>query len=310
MNFRKFNLFYVAIILAAIGLIYFLCRGSVIEGANAGESSAADEAGDSADEAGDSAAAAAGDSSAAATAGDSSAAAAAGDSSAAATAGDSSAAATAGDSSAAATAGDSSAAGDSFTAGGAPSEPVKGPPETSSTLLSSALDSTAAIKYASIDQQINEATDIIGKIYGKIPVSISDIMPGSISTIPYDAAIKGGVAHVKINVIPKVDKLRYPVYYSINSNGPPTIYDSSESTSKLNPLGATMISTNTSIPGSPPSSSYSIVFPACQWIIDMRLPMGPKGDQGDKGPVGDVGEPGAVGEKGQYGFIGNWGKPY
>jgi hypothetical protein len=244
MNFRKFNLFYIAIILSAIGLIYFLCRGSVIEGADA--TTGAPNA----------------------------------------------------------TTGAPNATTDD------PSEPVQGPPETSSTLLSKALDSTAAIKYASIDQQINDATDIIGKIYGKIPVSISDIIPGSISTIPYDAAIKGGVAHVKINVIPKVDKLRYPVYYSINSNGPPTIYDSSESTSKLNPLGATMISTNTSIPGTSTSSSYSIVFPACQWIIDMRLPMGPKGDQGDKGPVGNVGEPGAVGEKGQYGFIGNWGKPY
>jgi hypothetical protein len=159
---------------------------------------------------------------------------------------------------------------------------------------------------------------MIGKIYGKIPVSIADVIPGSISTIPYEAAIKPGGVNIKINVVPKLDKNNNQVFYAIKSTGAPEIFDASAI--KLSSNDAIILGKSTCSPSSTSSSassssnetcstSYSIVFPACKWVIDMRLPTGPKGDQGDKGPVGDIGQSGVSGEKGDYGFIGNWGKP-
>ena len=187
---------------------------------------------------------------------------------------------------------------------------------SASVIYSSAKDTTTTIKFGSIDQQIQTAVSMIGKIYGRIPVSIADVIPGSISAIPYEAAIKQGGANIKINVVPKLDKNKKQVFYAINSTGAPVLFDSSSM--RLSSNDAVILGKSTCTPSSSSASSssksgcstaYSIVFPACQWVIDMRLPIGPRGDQGDKGPVGDVGRSGTVGEKGEYGFIGNWGKP-
>ena len=118
-----------------------------------------------------------------------------------------------------------------------------------------------------------------------------------------------------------MDKDKKQVFYSITSTGGPVPYDKDSSDApkanftsndalmlekKKNP---TLTDSQDSIEPSNRSSTYSIVFPACQWVIDMRLPMGPKGDQGLKGPNGDIGQSGGPGDKGEYGFIGNWGKP-
>lgn len=42
------------------------------------------------------------------------------------------------------------------------------------------------------------------------------------------------------------------------------------------------------------------------WTIDMQIPLGPKGNKGDKGPIGPPGDAGAQGPPGDDGLRGNW----
>jgi hypothetical protein len=42
------------------------------------------------------------------------------------------------------------------------------------------------------------------------------------------------------------------------------------------------------------------------WTIDMQIPLGPKGDKGDKGPIGVPGDRGVQGPPGDNGLRGNW----
>ena len=174
--------------------------------------------------------------------------------------------------------------------------------------FSQSKDMTYAVKFESIESQIKLAVEKIKNIYSKIPMDISDVKPGTITTIPYNAAIKSkDAAYIKINVVPKVDKLNNAVYYTIGSSGKPVIYTGIKPSELTATFNTTCASKNKS--SECDNEIYSIVFPACQWIIDMRLPMGPRGDKGDPGPQGEIGPVGGKGDKGDVGFIGNWGKP-
>jgi hypothetical protein len=169
-----------------------------------------------------------------------------------------------------------------------------------SKILSDVSNKIYSLKFKSIDQQIDAAMDLIGKIYGKIPISINDVTSGSITTIPYEiATTQNSGVHITINVLPKLDNNKNQIYYAIGSDGIPILYNEEVASSKT---GWVSKLDNTMDP-------YKIVFPACRWVIDMAIPIGPKGDKGEIGQPGQIGAAGATGSKGDTGFIGNWGTP-
>ena len=181
-----------------------------------------------------------------------------------------------------------------------------------SRVISEVSDAIYKIKFKSIDEQIATALDLVGQIYGKIPISIADVHPGSITTIPYEVATQNGGAHITINVLPKMIKQNneeVQAYYSIDSTGVPLPYTGK--TGKSNKATFAPQSTCSSKSGSSCSfkDAFLIVVPACIWKIDMSIPVGPKGDQGDVGQPGQIGDVGSPGQKGDSGFMGNWGSP-
>jgi len=310
MNFRKLNLFYILAIIVGILVIWFIWNKlSVIEGADGDD--AGDDAGDAAGDAtGDAAGDATGDTTATGTGG-----AATGDATGDTTATGTGGAATgdvAGDTTATGTGGDSNKNArvlysDSQSQLNIDSSILSG---ENSKLYAYIKNLTTDAKFANIDQLIRQAVMIIGKIYSKIPVSINDVVTGSISTIPYEVAVKEtNISNISIQVVPKLDKNNKQVFYRINSDGKsPVLYTGNIELSTNTASIVEEKSTNESAAeSSTPNNVYYIVFPACKWIINMRIPLGPKGDKGNPGPIGDIGETGTIGDKGQYGFLGNWG---
>jgi hypothetical protein len=131
-------------------------------------------------------------------------------------------------------------------------------PQSASNAAQSATQNYQSQLLTNLDAKIKQITDLLDNLDKTLPKYVKDIIPGNITTISYEDAIKQNALN--------------PITINVGSYVDPT------DKTRLN----------------------------AKWSIDMQIPLGPKGDKGDKGPIGVNGDTGSKGPPGETGLRGKW----
>ena len=134
----------------------------------------------------------------------------------------------------------------------------QGGSQSASNAAQSATQNYQSQLLTNLDAKIKQITDLLDNLDKTLPKYVKDIIPGNITTISYEDAIKQNALN--------------PITINVGSYVDPT------DKTRLN----------------------------AKWSIDMQIPLGPKGDKGDKGPIGVNGDTGSKGPPGETGLRGKW----